>query len=184
YGNAAQAYAAYLRLDDRSPAGLYKLALAYRGRGQMAHAITAPRDALRLNPAFAEAHYMLGVCLKERGQTADALSALERAVDLAPALIPAHEELADLHHALGDTREEIEQLEALGALDPTRAERLIDVGPASARAGNPETAVTILGRAAERFQDYPGIYAALGEVWLGAGEQRKDKDTHRNAHAR
>ena len=181
YGNAAQAYAAYLRLDDRSPAVLYKLALAYRGDGQMANAITALRDALRLNPGFAEAHYMLGVCLKERGQTADALSALERAIDIAPALIPAHEELADLQHALGNAREEIEQLEALAALDPTRAERLIDVGLAYARAGSPETAVTILGRAAERFQDYPGVYAALGEVWLGAAEERNDKAALRKA---
>ena len=34
------------------------------------------------------------------------------------------------------------------------------------RAGNRELAVITLGRAAERFKEYPGVYAALGQVWL------------------
>lgn len=181
YANAAESYEAYLRLDDRSPPVFYKVALASRGDGHLTRAISALQDAVRLNPAFADAHYVLGLCLKDRGQLAEARAGFEHALDISPALIPAREELADLHRLQGRTREEIEQLEALAALDPGRAERLIAVGLAYSRAGNPELAVTALGRAVERFQDYPGVYAALGQMWLEAAEDRGDKSALRKA---
>ena len=41
--------------------------------------------------------------------------------------------------------------------------------------------MTALGRAVERFHDYPGVYAALGQVWLEAAEDRGDKAALRKA---
>jgi Flp pilus assembly protein TadD len=38
-----------------------------------------------------------------------------------------------------------------------------------------------LGRAAERFKEYPGVYAALGQVWLDAAEARDDPSDLRKA---
>ncbi len=64
------------------------------------------------------------------------------------------------------TRRAINQLEALAALEPTRADRLVAVGLAQARAGREDAAVVTLGRAVERFPDAPQVYAALGHVWL------------------
>ena len=90
-------------------------------------------------------------------------------------MIPAREALADVHRLQGEIQEEIEQLEALAALDRTRAERQIAVGLAYSRAGDPDLAVTALGRAVERFHDNPAVYAALGEVWLDTSEERNDK---------
>jgi tetratricopeptide (TPR) repeat protein len=179
--NAAESYEAYLRLDDRSPGVFYKLALASRRDGRLARAISSLQDAVRLNPSFAEAHYVLGLCLKDRGQLPEARAAFDRAVAISPALIPARDELADLDRAQGDTPHELEQLEALAALDPAKPERLIAVGLAYSRAGDPDSAVTALGRAVERFHDYPGVYAALGQVWLDAAEERGDKAALRKA---
>jgi tetratricopeptide (TPR) repeat protein len=181
YANAAENYEAYLRLDDRSAPVFYKLALAARADGHLARAITALQDAVRLNPSFAEAHYVLGLCLKDRGQLREAQKALHDAIAIAPALIPAREELADLHRLQGQAADEIDQLEALAALDSSRPERQIAVGLAYARNRSPELAVTALGRAAERFHDYPGVYAALGQVWLDAAEERGDKAALRKA---
>src|SRR5207247_2287698 len=78
-------------------------------------------------------------------------------------------------------RDQIEQLEALAALDPARPERLIAVGLAYSQAGNPDQAVTALGRAVERFHHYPGVHAALGQVWLDAAEERGDRAALRKA---
>jgi tetratricopeptide (TPR) repeat protein len=181
YDNAVESYEAYRRLDDASPQVLYKLALAARGTGDIPRAVAALQEAVRLNPSFAEAHYVLGLCLKERGQLRDAQLSFEKAIAISPALIPAREELADLHRLQGQTGEEIDQLEALAALDPLRAERLIAVGLAYSRTGNPDLAVTSLGRAVEKFHDYPGVYAALGEVWLDTAEDRGDKSALRKA---
>ena len=181
YANAAENYEAYIRLDDQAPAVFYKLALASRGDGRLTRAISALQRAVALNPNLHEAFYVLGLCQRDREQLSDARVAFERAVALSPAFMPAREELADLHRLQGRSREEIDQLDALYALDPVKPERLVAVGLAYLRSGNRELAVTRLGQAAERFPDYPGVYAALGQVWLTAAEEGRDPSDLRKA---
>jgi tetratricopeptide (TPR) repeat protein len=181
YANAAESYEAYLRLDDHAAPVFYKLGLASRGDGRLPRAISALQQAVKLDPSFAEAHYLLGLCFKERGLSNESQKAFEQAILISPALIPAREELADLHQAAGRARAQIEQLEAIAALDPGRAERLIAVGLAYLHAGNREMAVTALGRAAERSPKHPGVYAALGQVWLEAAQDRGDPADLRKA---
>jgi tetratricopeptide (TPR) repeat protein len=174
YGNAAESYEGYIRLDDHSPEIFYKLALASRADGRLARATSALQQAIKLNPNFHEAHYVLGLCLRDRGQLAEARAAFDRAITISPAFIPAREEIADLYRLQDDNREEIAQLEALFALDPAKAERLIAVGLAHLRAGNRDLAVVTLRRAAELFPETPNVYAALGQVWLEAAEDWGD----------
>ena len=181
FENAAANYEAYKALDPHGAPIFYKLALASRGYGDLPRAIAALQDAVTRNPTFHEAHYVLGLCHKDREELADARAAFERASAIAPAFIPAREELVELHRLQQQTREEIEQLDALYALDPNRAERLIAVGRAHLRAGNRDIAVMTLGRAAERFKDEPGVFAALGQVWLDAAEERGDPSDLRKA---
>ena len=181
YANAAESYEAYVRLDNRSASIFYRLALASRGGGRLTRAISALQEAVTLSPAFHEAHYVLGLCLRDREQPAEARAAFERAIAASPAFIPAREELAELHRLQNHRREEIDELEALAALDPAKAERLVAVGLAYLRAGNRESAVTTLGRAAERFPEHPSVYVALGQVWLNAAEDRGDPSDLRKA---
>src|SRR5687768_12977967 len=181
FANAAQNYEAYLRIDDHAAPIFYKLALASRGDGRLTRAIAALHEAVKLNPNFHEAHYVLGLCLKDREELAEARASFERASAIAPAFIPAREELAELHRLQQHTHAEIEQLNALYALDPTKPERLIAVGRAYLRAGNRDLAVMTLSRAAENFKDYPGVFVALGQVWLDAAEDRGDPSDLRKA---
>ena len=193
FANAAEDYESYIRLDDQAPPIFYKLALASRasalepnynlasGAGKLTRAISALQQAVKLNPNFHEAHYVLGLCLKDREELAEAGAAFERAIEVSPAFIPAREELADVHRLQQRTLDEIEQLDALYALDPNKPERLIALGRAHLRAGNRDLAVMSLGRAADRFKEYPGVYAALGEVWLEAAEERGDSSDLRKA---
>jgi tetratricopeptide (TPR) repeat protein len=181
FANAAENYEAYIRIDDHSAAIFYKLGLASRGDGRLTRAISALQQAVNLNADFHEAHYVLGLCLKDRDQLPQARAAFERAIALSPAFIPAREELAELHQLQQQTRQEIEQLNALYALDPNKPERLIAVGRAYLRTGNRDLAVMTLGRAAESFKDYPGVYAALGQVWLDAAEERGEPSDLRKA---
>lgn len=181
YDRAVESYEAYLRLDDRSPVVFYKLALASRRQGRPDRAVAALQQAVTLNDRFAEAHYLLGLCLREQGHATKARTVLERALELSPALIPVRDELADLHRLEGRAREEIEQLEALAALDSTRAERSIAVGLAYSRMGNSNLAVVALGRAVERFPQNPAVYAALGRIWLKTAEEGGDPAALRKA---
>ena len=174
FRNAAENYESYIALDNHAAPVFYKLALASRGDGNLVRAISALQDAVKLNPSFHEAHYVHGLCLKERNQLDDARVAFERAIALSPAFMPAREELVELHRLQERPHDEIEQLDALHALEPDKPERLIALGRAHLRAGNRDFAVITLRRAAERFKEYPGVYAALGQVWLEAAEDRGD----------
>lgn len=174
FKNAADNYEDYIELDNHAAPVFYKLALASRGYANLTRAISALQEAVKLNPSFHEAHYVHGLCLKDRNQLDEARAAFERAIAISPAFIPAREELAELHRLQERPHDEIEQLDALHALEPNKPERLIALGRAHLRAGSREFAVITLGREAERFKQYPGVYAALGQVWLEAAEERGD----------
>jgi tetratricopeptide (TPR) repeat protein len=181
FANSAENYEAYIRLDDRSPTILYKLALASRADGRLTRAIDALQQAVKLNPAFHEAYYLLGLCMKDREQLDEARRAFEQVVVISPAFIPAREELAEIHRLQGRTRDELDELEVLSALDPAKAERLIAVGLAHLRAGNRQLAATYLGRAADRFKDHPGVHAAAGQVFLDTANDSGDPSDVRKA---
>ncbi|MGE0043317.1 MAG: tetratricopeptide repeat protein [Vicinamibacterales bacterium] len=175
YDRAAADYDAYIDLDDRSPAVLYKLALARYRAADTADAIAPLERAVALDPAFAEAHYLLGLCRRDNGDLEQARDALEEARRLAPALTAPREALAEVYGRLGRSGRAIDELEALAALDSARPGRLIAVGLAYAGAGRNDVAVLTLGRAAERFPDAPEVYAALGRVWLDSARARDDR---------
>lgn len=171
HDRAAERYAAYIQLDDRSPRVLYKLGLAHYMAGQASLAEPALRKAIALESGFAEAHHVLGLCLEARGRRREARASLERAISLDPALVPPREALANLYRAEGRHAEATEQLEALVALDRTRPARLMALGLEYADWNRTSLAVVTLGRAAERFPDNVEVYAVLGEVWLRAAAQ-------------
>lgn len=168
---AIDEYRAYVALDDR-PQVLYKLALAYYRNGQTAQAVEPLRQSIALDSRFAEAQYLLGLCQRSSSRD-DARASFARAIDIQPSFVAAREELARLLMDEGDTTEAVTQLEELAAIDP-RAERAVAVGLALAHAGRREAAIVRLGRAAELYREEPGVYAALGRVWLDIAETRRD----------
>jgi tetratricopeptide (TPR) repeat protein len=175
YARAQESYEAYVRLDDRSPRVLYKLALVRYRLGQAQSAIAPLRQALGLDDRFAPGHYLLGLCLFASGQASEATAALERAVRLDPALIAAREKLAETYAASRRDKEAITELEALAALEPNRPERQVALGLAYGRSGRSDLAVITLGRVAE---DHPGdteAYVAIGRVWLEAAQAQPDR---------
>src|SRR6185312_13185135 len=93
----------------------------------------------------------------------------------------AREELARVFEDMGRYQDAIDQLEALAALEPTRPERLVNVGLAYARIGRRDTAVLTLGRAAERHPDAAVVYTALGRIWLTSAEAQNDPVALRKA---
>jgi tetratricopeptide (TPR) repeat protein len=174
YAAAAAEYQRYLALDDRAPAVLYKLALAHYRSGAPARAVEPLRRAVAIDDRFAEAHYLLGLCLRDTDR-AQSLQSLRRALEINATFAAAREELARVYEEMGRWQDSIDQLEALAALEPNRAERLVNVALAYARIGRRETAVLTLGRAAERHPHAAVVYAALGRIWLTSAEAQQDR---------
>src|SRR5262249_26902280 len=103
YQAAAERYEAYVRLDNRAPPVLYKLAFARYHDRHLEAAVEALQASLALDEKSAEAYYLLGLCQRDAQQPELARKALARAIELQPALLHAREELADLYGALGKT---------------------------------------------------------------------------------
>ena len=173
---AAASYEAYIALDDQNARVFYKLGLARYRAGRPAAAVEALRQSLALDPALGEAYYLLGLVERDQHEFPAARASLEQSVRLSPASQTASREaLAEVYGLEGDFTKSIHQLEALAALEPSRADRLVAVGLAQARAGRAEAAVMTLSRAVERFPEAPQTYAALGHVWLMMAQTRGDR---------
>jgi len=174
FAAAADRYRAYVRIDDRAPRVLYKLAYAEYNAGQPAAAIEPLQKALSMSDRLAEGYYLLGLCQRALSRNDPARAAFERALSIQPTLFRAREELADLYSAQGKTEKRLDQLEALAALDPGPA-RAIALGLAYARAGQTDRAVLTLARASERYSDQQATYIALGRVWLQIAQDHDDR---------
>jgi len=180
YSAAAERYAAYVRLDNRAPRILYKLAYARYNDGHATEAIDALHAAIALDDRSAEAYYLLGLCERDALHPIAAREALRHSILLQPALLHAREELADLHAAMGHRDYRLEQLKALTALDPG-ASREVALGLEYAREGQTDMAVLTLRRTTEQFPDYPYAYVALGRVWLEIARTHDDRGALRKA---
>jgi tetratricopeptide (TPR) repeat protein len=175
YSSAAERFQDYVRIDNRAPRVLYKLAYARYNDGHVGEAIDALQRAIAQDENFAEAYYLLGLCQRDAQHLTQARDALEKAIQLQPAtMLHAREELADLYGEIGRTDGRLDQLGALSALDPGPT-RDVTMGLAYAHAGQHERAAAILARAAERYPDYPYAYVALGRVWLEVAQARNDR---------
>lgn len=173
---AVERYEAFLALDEGNTRVLYKLGLARYRSGRVKDALKPLEQALALDPGIGEAHYVLGLVQRDLNRLAPARKSLEEAARRSPASqTAAREALADLYLTEGDFGRAINQLEALAALEPSRADRVVAVGLAQARAGREDAAVITLGRALERFPDAPQVYAALGHVWLTQAQRYDDR---------
>jgi tetratricopeptide (TPR) repeat protein len=173
---AVERYEAYVALDETNARVLYKLGLALYRAGRMKDAIPPIDAALAIEPAMGDAYYVLGLAQRDLDQLAGARKSLEEAARRSPASqTSAREALADVYLQDGDFGRAINQLEALAALEPANADRVVAVGLAQARAGREEAAIVTLGRAVDRFPDAPQVYAALGHVWLMGAQRRGDR---------
>jgi tetratricopeptide (TPR) repeat protein len=181
YDRAAGRFEEYVRIDDRSPKVLYKLALSRYYAGNPAGAVEALRSALKINEGFAEALYLMGLCQESLRKPGEARVSLQRALALAPELLDAREELAELHHRASRGDQRLVQLEELLAIDPDSPSRQVALGLAHADAGQFDRSVVVLSRAVERFPTYPFAYVALGRVWLDVAQIRRDNVALRKA---
>ena len=173
---ALERYETYIALDERSARVHYKLGLSRYRAGRIDAAAAALQQALKLDPALGDAHYVLGLVLRDQNRLPEASRSLEQAARRSPASqTAAREALAEVYGLAGEHTKAIDELAALAALDAARADRLVAVGLAQARAGREDAAVITLGRAVDRFPDAPQAYAALGHVWLTGAQRRGDR---------
>ena len=101
---------------------LYKLGLARYRDGRIQTAVEPLKQALALDPSLGEAYYVIGLVQRDLDQLPAARKSLEEAARRSPASqTSAREALAEVYSLEGEHARAINQLEALAALDSSRA---------------------------------------------------------------
>lgn len=76
---------------------LFAKGLAAYGKGNLDEAITAFKDALELDPAYADAYFAMATSLNKKGNLNEAITAIRRAIELSPKEALYHTELSRLY---------------------------------------------------------------------------------------
>jgi tetratricopeptide (TPR) repeat protein len=104
---------------DRSITGLYtRMGAIYELLHQPDDAIIALEEAIRADPADADAHYTLGAMLMDRKRYQDALPHFVTAVQLAPLAIQARLSLAACYGMLDQVTQATRELDAIDRIQP------------------------------------------------------------------
>lgn len=114
-GLAANEYLVRGGVDEKQVLGFV---LKREQRNLLAEAESLCKDALRINPDYAEAHAYLAEIYADLGSWYDALDEAELAVSLDERSVDAHRTLAYIHEVMGDYEDAIVEYEAAIALHP------------------------------------------------------------------
>jgi len=197
-GKLNEAEAAFLRVLAQGGKQAYvhnNLGLVYQQRGQHRQAVTAFREAVRLDPGYGAPRVGLGASLLALDEVDEARVQLETAVKLLPEEPAARVQLAQALKRAGDWSGAVEQYRALRALAPREPEYAYQLGkaylglsewcwrelrkvdPASARLqqalghnyrvqSRTNLAVGSFERAARADPTLPEIHLALAQIYL------------------
>ncbi|MDO8283198.1 MAG: tetratricopeptide repeat protein [Thermodesulfovibrionia bacterium] len=95
--------------------------------GKYQEAVDAFKEALRINPDYAEAYYYLGAAYSHLNRYQEAADACKQAIRIKPDYAIAHLGLGISYSALGDKGSALEEYKILKDLDKEMADKLFNV---------------------------------------------------------
>jgi tetratricopeptide (TPR) repeat protein len=135
--------------------------------GDLDRAIVDFREAIRINPTFADAYENLAVALSAEGKPAEALPDYAEAIRLQPGFVAAHNHYAAALTAVGRLDDAIREHHASLAIDPQQAGEEAELGIALEREGRfqeaivaEETALRLHPTAAQAAEAHFGLGVA------------------------
>jgi tetratricopeptide (TPR) repeat protein len=161
---------AALAVRPRSVAAWSNLGNALRAAGDLAGAVAAHEEAVRLDPESAPAHNNLGVARQAAGDQTGAVAAYREAIQLDRNLAKAYYNLGNaLSNSLGLPGVVPEYREAV-RLDPTDPLAQYNLGLALHAAGDLSGAVAAYQEAAQLDPSYAPAHNNLGAAYLDQGK--------------
>lgn len=158
YNNAVNALRRGIQ-KERSAQGFYNLGLAHRGLNQLSMAVSAYREALRLDPQMAEAHLNLANVYVDMGNYQQAIICYKAVLELDPDSQRAQDGLAHAEHASGQAKQSISPFG-----------RLVDTE--KVRAKSQPRVVRELSDV-ERLEDRQTVYQLSGDIRSAAQDLRQ-----------
>ncbi len=148
---------------------VYNLANVLWAQGKVNEAITQYVEALRLQPASAEAHNNLGLALAAQGRIGEAVAHYTQALRLDPSSAEAHSNYGGALVAQGKIEQALAEYAEALRLQPTYAEAHNNLAIALANKGNLGEALTHFEQALRSKPNYPEARNNLGNVLQAQG---------------
>jgi protein O-GlcNAc transferase len=146
-----------------------------------AGAVSALRDAIRVQADFVPAHVALGDAHLLAGDAAQAVRAWERGLDAAPAALPLLSRLAQRHHDEGRPRRMIALYERAAARAPESLAIQMALGRVYFELSMLDEAADQFEKVEVRARDLPAIHAYLGRTFERRGQLREACEEYRLA---
>jgi tetratricopeptide (TPR) repeat protein len=105
-----------------------RLGESLRARSRMPEAAEAYREALKLDPEYAQAHVMLGVTLATLGQVDEAVQSYRQALEIQPGNATAHFNLAAILEGQGQIEEALSHYQQATQGGDAQAEQMAREG--------------------------------------------------------
>ena len=160
---------------------LNKLAMIYEYLGRLDEAEKECREALKINPDFAEAHYNLGVLLGNKGRKEDAEAEYRESLRIKPDFAFAHNNLGALLTEMGRKEDaEAEYRESL-RINPDHAGAHYNLGILLTEMGREKDAEAEYREVLRINPDYADAHNNLGALLSDMGRKEDAEAEYREA---
>jgi type II secretory pathway predicted ATPase ExeA/tetratricopeptide (TPR) repeat protein len=147
---------------DPTAADRLEMGTSLARSGRFDEAIAAFREALRIEPGYANAYYNLGLSLLETQRPREAADALESAISLSPGDAGAQRALGVALRQSGEQEEAVRALRRAVALDSGDVLALQHLGRLHRERGELEEAAAAIRNAIRLKPEEPSLYQELG----------------------
>lgn len=149
--------------------------------GRQKEAIDHYREALRIDPGFANAHNNLGLALAQQGKRVDALAHLREALRIDPGYADAHYNLGLVLSRQGRLEEASHHFHKAARVDPGYAKAYYELGVVSLRQNRQEEAIALFRKALAGDSDLPEAHRNLAMVLADQGKHEEAIAHYREA---
>jgi len=160
----------------RNPRAFYNLAESWGKQKEKKDVIAYYREALRLDPYYAEAMVNLGIALAEQGQLEEAVSHFRKALFIKPDLDQAHVNLAQALILQGNFEESVSHYEAALRLQPSSSELHLRLGVAYGRTKQYSRSIEHFRKAVILQPDNYQAHLNLGIALARSGRIRESEE--------
>ena len=159
-------------VDRQSSSAVYRfnLGVVSQKAGRTADAVAAYRNAIAINPRYAEAYGNLGNVLREIGDLSEAVKCYQQALALNPSQADTHNNLGVARKEQGHPQDAIACYRKAIQLKPTHAEAYNNLGLALMEVGTLHDAIAAFQQALSLAPDYQTGRYNLGMAWSWVGD--------------
>jgi len=174
----------FVALQEPSAASSFRAGVAAQQRGELERAAAAYRQAIEVDPRYADAYANLGAVLARLGHYDQAVASYERALEINPKLNAARLNLGLAHYRAGALTSAVAMVKAAYAADPSLLQARQLLGLLLVETDHDAEAIPHLEASAQAAPEEPAILFALGRAYTRLGDGRAGAVADRLAHTR